>query len=345
MPNVTSILAEVKTLSDYEKEQLFNAIGEIITFSSYAKNLTQEVRESRFAKDKVCPHCSSELVVRNGKYNGKQRYKCKSCKKTFSDFTYSPVAHTKKPIDKWLEYSKCMIMGYSIRKSAKAVDINIATSFFWRHKILEAIKTYMGFGSVEGIIEADETFFDISYKGNHKKSKTFIMPREPHERGEKAEKRGISKEKVCVACAIDRSGNIIMDLICLGRMTHKELGEFYNGHVENSSIFCTDSHKSYIKFAQGLGLDHKQVKSGHHTEGLYHIQHINALHSKLKKWIKDFNGVSTKYLSNYLYWFKWLQFFNEDKDIIKSKNFLVNSNSKFLKINIADLKAKLPIPV
>lgn len=109
-----------------------------------------------------------------------------------------------------------MIMGYSIRKSAKAVDINIATAFFWRHKILEAIKLYMGFGS-----------------------------------------------------------------------------------VEDSSIFCTDSHKSYIKFAQDSGLDHKRIKTGHHKEGLFHIKHINALHSKLKKWIKDFNGISTKYLLNY----------------------------------------------
>ncbi len=345
MPNVTTILADINTLSDNDKEQLFNAIGEILTLSSYAKNLTQEVRESRFSKGKVCPHCASEMVVRNGKYKGKQRYICKSCKKTFSDFTYSPMAHSKKPIDKWLEYAKCMIMGYSIRKSAEVVDINIATAFFWRHKILEAVKTYMGFGSVEGVIEADETFFPISFKGNHKKSKTFTMPREPHKRGEKSVKRGISKEKVCVACAVDRTGNIIMDLICLGRMTHKQLEGFYGGHVGDSSIFCTDSHKSYIKFTQNLGLDHKRVKTGHYKEGLYHIQHINSLHSKLKKWIKIFNGVATKYLSNYLYWFKWLQFFNEEKEIVKSKNFLVHSNSNFVKVKIASLKAKSPIPV
>ena len=81
MPNVTTILADINTLSDNDKEQLFNAIGEILTLSSYAKNLTQEVRESRFSKGKVCPHCASEMVVRNGKYKGKQRYICKSCKK------------------------------------------------------------------------------------------------------------------------------------------------------------------------------------------------------------------------------------------------------------------------
>ena len=49
--------------------------------------------------------------------------------------------------------------------------------------------------------------------------------------------------------------------------------------------------------------------------------------------------------SNYLYWFKWLQFFKEDKEITKIKNFLVHSNSNFVKVNIADLKSKALIPV
>ena len=36
-----------------------------------------------------------------------------------------------------------MIMGLSIRKSAKNVGINIATSFFWRHKILDCIRAFL----------------------------------------------------------------------------------------------------------------------------------------------------------------------------------------------------------
>ena len=39
-------------------------------------------------------------------------------------------------------------------------------------------------------------------------------------------------------------------------------------------------------------------------KGGYHIQHINELHNRLKKWIDStFWGVSTKYLQNYLNWF------------------------------------------
>lgn len=33
----------------------------------------QEIKEFRFAKGKLCPHCSAETVSRNDKYKGKQR--------------------------------------------------------------------------------------------------------------------------------------------------------------------------------------------------------------------------------------------------------------------------------
>lgn len=39
--------------------------------------------------------------------------------KTFTDFTNSAIYKSKKTLDKWLKYAKCMIAGYSIRKSAK----------------------------------------------------------------------------------------------------------------------------------------------------------------------------------------------------------------------------------
>lgn len=42
MTTVATILSDVRTLSNDEKKELLTAIGEIIMFSSYAKNITQE---------------------------------------------------------------------------------------------------------------------------------------------------------------------------------------------------------------------------------------------------------------------------------------------------------------
>ena len=79
-----------------------------------------------------------------------------------------------------------MIEGYSIRKCAEIVEISVPTSFLWRHKILDALRVYIGIGAVSGVVEADETFFRLSYKGNHSKSSIFTMPRKPYKRGPKS---------------------------------------------------------------------------------------------------------------------------------------------------------------
>lgn len=68
------------------------------------------------------------------------------------------------------------------------------------------------------------------------------------------------------------------------------------------------------------------------------IEHINALHSNLKKWMNRFNGAARKYSSNYIKWFKWLQIFDTDKEIIKAKNFIVQSNVIHSYIKVKELK-------
>ncbi len=211
----------------------------------------------------------------------------------------------------------------------------------------------MGIGSVGGVVEVDETFFRESFKGNHKKSTHFSLPWKVHKRGIKGSfsskdekrKRGISKEQVCVLCAMDRAGNLITELICKVRMKHTDLERLFSGRIEDEVILCTDSHKSYIKFAQNLGIELQQIKRGKHKEGIYHIQHINAFHSKLKKWMNRFNGVATKYLSNYMYWFKWLEIFNTEKDTIKSKNLLVRSHTSHTDTKLRNFKGREAIYV
>jgi hypothetical protein len=72
-----------------------------------------------------------------------------------------------------------MVNGYSIRKSAKIEEINMVTSFFWRHKILDCKNTFLGKGYVYGVVESDEVFFAESFKG----TKPANIPRHSRKRG------------------------------------------------------------------------------------------------------------------------------------------------------------------
>ncbi|MDF2700841.1 MAG: hypothetical protein K0Q49_2404 [Haloplasmataceae bacterium] len=57
-----------------------------------------------------------------------------------------------------------MIHEFSLRKTASICSLSLPTTFYWRHKVLDAIKKFVGRGVVEGIIEADETFFLVVLK-------------------------------------------------------------------------------------------------------------------------------------------------------------------------------------
>jgi transposase-like protein len=175
-----------------------------------------------------------------------------------------------------------------------------------RHKILDSLGVTMDRGIVSGIVEMDETFVAESFKGNHVKS-GFEMPREPRKRGKQVKKRGISSEQICIGTAVDKNGNLIMEMACKGRITSRKLEKLYDGYVEEGSTICTDSLSGYRSLSRKLKLDHKQIPSGKHSDGTFNLSSINSVHSKYKTWMRKFNGVSTKFLPNYLIWFKWVE--------------------------------------
>ena len=188
-----------------------------------------------------------------------------------------------------------MIDGRTVRYSAKKCKINKNTAFVWRHKILDALAEYQD-QNLQGVIEVDDTFFRLSYKGSKP------IGRKPHSRGEPASKRGVSKEQVCVSCAIDRKRRAYSKVTALGRPTAQALSVAFAQRFSNNSTLCTDKDSAYISFAAKNRFKHVQLKSGVARQGNYHVQNVNGYHSRLKHFIRQFKGVSTKYLDNYVVW-------------------------------------------
>ena len=63
-------------------------------------------------------------------------------------------------------------------------------------------------------------------------------------------------------CAIDRSGNIISELICNGRMKYKDVERLFNGRIEENLTLCIDSHKSYIRLDDNFDVDIQKIETG-----------------------------------------------------------------------------------
>nr|WP_243141275.1 hypothetical protein [Alkaliphilus pronyensis] len=92
---------------------------------------------------------------------------------------------------------------------------------------------------MSGIVEMDKTFLPESFKGNHKKS-GFTMPRKSRKRGKQAKKRDISNKHFCMATAIDREGNIILEMTNKGSIKTVDLERLYKGRLDPKTLNCTD---------------------------------------------------------------------------------------------------------
>ena len=169
MPTIKDALDIINKLTAAEQESLKT----MLLSPAFVKTLDIEefVTKERFSNGRVCPLCGCIHVVRNGhRKDGTQRYICNDCGKSFVIATNSIISGTRKDLAVWEKYIDCMMNGLSICKTAAACGIHRNTAFIWRHKILDALQNLADEVKLDGIIEADETFFAISYKGNHSKS-------------------------------------------------------------------------------------------------------------------------------------------------------------------------------
>lgn len=328
MSNLTQILKAVRQLPKQDQELLVKRINLELNDSQDSVAQLIEVRHNQQQKDKfTCPHCKEENIVGHGNYQGRKRYKCKTCKKTFNDLTGTSVSYIHKK-EEWNSYLQCLANNLTLRDAAKEVGVSFRTSFMWRHKIIGAFKD-MGCTKLEGIIEGDETFFLFSEKGNKS-----IEERNPRKRGGKASKAGINDEHVAVIVSTDRNRQPIIEVAGRGRISASQIDECLGKWIgENASVLCSDSHRSYESFAKGKHLKHVKInasKGQHVKDKIYHIQNINNIHYLLKDWVKQFNGVASGYLQNYMNWFRILRIAGADME--KYINYALASNSAFVPV-------------
>lgn len=255
--------------------------------------------ENTVDKVESCPHCSSQELHKWGMRDNLQRYRCRECHKTFNALTGTPLARLRYK-EVWMKFTQDLIDGVSIRKSAEHCGVNKNTTFRWRHRMLNNAKINIA-KHLNGIVEFDETYFLNSHKGERH------LDREPRHRGGSASKRGISPEQIAVLVARDRSGHT-MDAI-LFKSNKETLAEVMLPAVDEDALLCSDSKLSYKAFAKEHHLTLETINASakeHVRETIYHIQNVNAYDSRLKAWMKHFNGVATKYLESYLGWMRLL---------------------------------------
>jgi transposase-like protein len=268
--------------------------------------LAQEVQQPEVvkileeSKPPCCPACKLTHFYRWGHQAGMQRYRCRTCKHTFTALSETPLARLRLK-GQWLNYCAGMIQGLTVRANARQCGIDKNTSFRWRHRFLKCPAVTKA-TCMKGIVEADETFFPYSCKGQRE------LDRPARKRGKQIHTRGTGKDQVPVLVVRDRTGATAdFKLTADNAETIKlPLGNL----LAKDAILCSDGSPLYKAASKALNITHRPVNLAagiRVVANVYHIQNVNAYDSRLKGWMQRFHGVATKYLENYLGWRRWLE--------------------------------------
>lgn len=318
-PIVQKLLEIFQKLTIQEQEEFLSKAGvpyhqkefrETVSYDQYLAGHLDATETGRPA----CPHCGSLHVVKDGKHSGTQRFKCQSCNKRFGWSSCTMFSHSRKDLECWLKYAKCFLEKRTLRECAKECEISLDTAFKWRHKICDALGQIHDSIELNGVVEADETYFAPNYKGAKKK---FFKEQgiTPKSRSEPSKKRGLSKEKISVACAVNLQGKSTGVVCTRGRPTKEALLVAFKSKFGSSSTLVTDSLQAYSEVAKKYKLEHIKIRSGHRKNGIFNIQMVNLYHGELKNMVNSrFRGVATKYLNNYLVYNNFVNFAKESDD-------------------------------
>ena len=332
MKNLDSLFAQIQSLKPDE----LRLVADSIMAALKGETSTDSIQYERI---NVCKKCGEEGgVAKFGKDgSGKQLYRCKCCGSTFTATSYTTISHTHHNLSKWEKYIECLLAGLSLEKCSHICGISVRTAFLWRHKILSVLQNDQTNRVLAGIIELDETFFSISYKGNRTNSKNFTMPREAYKRG--TDSNAQTGSRACVMCALERNGQVYAEVLGKGQPTIAMLSHAFDNRVLNDSIVLSDKavgarhyfeRKDTIQHVMLSAVANPKKKFGPpEIKGAFHIQNVNNMHTRLRKFLQPYNGVSTKYLTHYINLFVWLD--NHKK--IKEVDFKEELTAQINKIN------------
>ena len=272
--------------------------------------------EARTERERNCSFCGHHKRQKWGRTKtGIQRFRCSNCRKTQTGRTGSTIARVHRP-DLFLDLVRDMFANgapSSIRTVAKRLGLNKHTIWRWRMMIISALKGAAA-DAFSGIVEVDEVFQRESRKGSREwvrhQRNPGAWPVPPrlrwYEYGHSGipMMRGLSRWQLPILTIADRSGARRAERIPNRR--DATIMQALSPLVAMDAALCSDKLNGYIRFAASRQMEHFIVGSKPGTRiasPSHHIQTINSLHSRYRRFIRPFCGPASKYLQGYVQWF------------------------------------------
>ncbi|HYF90839.1 MAG TPA: IS1595 family transposase [Symbiobacteriaceae bacterium] len=249
----------------------------------------------------ACKHCGSTHTEGHGSFTRKdgsrqRRRLCRSCGRTYNDFTGTPL-HYIKLRDRWFPMARAMGRGLSIRRTAAAVGIRVPTAFRWRHRLLGALRDRPQ-PLMTGSVAASETYVRYSEKGSRRTAgpgsvRTTKLPVPVF-------RRVRDGKPSCVLLATGEMGAVALAVVGQGRPTPEELAACLAQVLGIGAEVRASGLAPYARACLCMGIPHI------HEVFPWAAHPVEKLRRHLYSWLARFHGVATRYLPNYLCWFRFV---------------------------------------
>lgn len=84
---------------------------------------------------RFCPRCGSIYTVKNGHKDGRQRYLCRDCQKTFGDTYGTALYCSKLSAAQWKVFLTLTMHNASLKTIVRDMGVHISTAWYNRHKL------------------------------------------------------------------------------------------------------------------------------------------------------------------------------------------------------------------
>ena len=285
----------------FDKEVISRIESDYIKFHKYCLTDMEKLRSS---VEITCPYCKSPDFTKHGKdKNGVERYKCKSCGKTYNNLCNSLFFSSKINIKSWYAFLECILSGSSNHVAMLTAKISRPTSSQWMKKIFKALENYQNSIRIGGKIFVDETYVHVD-----KKDKV-VLDDTRKDSDVRKELRGISRNKICILIGTDGQKSFA-EVGGRGRPMKSKNLEIGRRHILPKSVMIGDEDKSVVLLAKELDLKRRVYKSNT-IEAYRELREVDELCGRLKFFLDKHRGFKKDLLQNYLNLFIFIE--NEKK--------------------------------
>jgi transposase-like protein len=248
-----------------------------------------------------CPRCGHHRTQRWGRFSGRQRYRCTSCRRTFSTFTGTPIARSRRA-HTWIPYLRAMAGRAPLRQAAARAGISVATSFRRRHRLLHWVASRNGAaGPIRGRVHIGEIRIPESFKGSRD------LPR-PARRWSRPFGQRLRTGRCAILLHLCRHGTSVDD----GRSTRLVFAGVFDPSPPRWALPLLLQREVERPQAHARGstrfspFPHRPSKAKRIPSPIARCPiasaHLRLARVRFRSWMSGFRGVATRYLPHYAAW-------------------------------------------